>query len=79
MDALTEALVFYDAVMDDARHRLTVARTAAAHGAIIRTSSTLVDLVMDKGHVVGGRIHDVENGVRGPCGHGRSLAVSVPE
>ena len=38
-DALTGALLYYDAQADDARHTLTMARTAAAYGATVLTSA----------------------------------------
>ena len=64
-DALTGALRYYDAATDDARHTLTVARTAAAHGAAVRTSTEVVGLVLEDGRVVGARIRDVEDGRAG--------------
>src|SRR5687767_10697637 len=41
-DALVGAVKYYDAQVDDARHTLTLARTAAASGAVL-TTSTRVD------------------------------------
>ena len=38
--ALVGAILYYDAQVDDARHTLTVARTAARHGAAVVTSVT---------------------------------------
>jgi len=64
-DALAGALRYYDAATDDARHTLTVARTAAAHGAAVRTSTEVVGLVVEDGRVVGARIRDVEDGRTG--------------
>lgn len=59
-DALVGAVQYWDAQADDARHTLTVARTAARYGAVVRTSTELIDLVRDGGRVVGARIRDVE-------------------
>lgn len=61
-DALVGAIQYWDAQADDARHTLTVARTAARYGAIVRTSTEVVDMVRDGGRVVGARIRDVESG-----------------
>jgi glycerol-3-phosphate dehydrogenase len=44
-DRLAGAMVYYDAQVDDARHTLTVARTAAAHGAIVVTRASAVELL----------------------------------
>jgi glycerol-3-phosphate dehydrogenase len=61
-DALVGAVRYYDAQTDDARHTLTVARTAAHYGATVRTSTEVVRLVRDAGRVVGAEIRDVESG-----------------
>ena len=61
-DALVGAIQYWDAQADDARHTLTVARTAARYGAIVRTSTEVVDMVRDGGRVVGAHIRDVESG-----------------
>ncbi len=61
-DALTGALLYYDAQADDARHTLTVARTAAAYGATILNSAKVVSLNRAGERVVGARVHDVETG-----------------
>ena len=44
-ERLAGAMVYYDAQVDDARHTLTVARTAAAHGAIVLTRATATSLL----------------------------------
>ena len=41
-DALVGAVRYYDAQADDARHTLTVARTAARYGAVVRASTQAV-------------------------------------
>jgi glycerol-3-phosphate dehydrogenase len=61
-DALVGAVRYYDAQTDDARHTLSVARTAAHYGATVRTSTEGVRLVRDAGRVVGAEVRDVENG-----------------
>jgi glycerol-3-phosphate dehydrogenase len=64
-DALVGAIQYWDAQADDARHTLTVVRTAARYGAIVRTSTEVVGLLRDGGRVVGAEIRDVESGVTG--------------
>src|SRR6201986_786209 len=44
-DRLAGAMLYYDAQVDDARHTLTVARTAAAHSAVIGTRLSAVGLL----------------------------------
>ncbi|MBI4936137.1 MAG: glycerol-3-phosphate dehydrogenase/oxidase [Actinobacteria bacterium] len=44
-ERLASAYLYYDASVDDARLVLTVARTAAAHGAAVANGCTLVDIV----------------------------------
>jgi glycerol-3-phosphate dehydrogenase len=61
-DALVGAVQYWDAQCDDARHTLTVARTAARFGAVVRTSTEVVELVRDAGRVVGAVVRDVETG-----------------
>lgn len=61
-DSLVGAIQFWDSQADDARHTLTVARTAARYGAIVRTSTEVVGLVREGGRVVGAEIRDVESG-----------------
>ncbi len=59
-DALTGALMYYDAQADDARHTLTVARTAATYGANILNSAEVVSLAHAGERIVGARVRDVE-------------------
>jgi len=63
-DRLAGAMVYYDAQVDDARHTLTVARTAAAHGAIIVTRASATELLRsaDGSRVTGARVRDEETG-----------------
>jgi glycerol-3-phosphate dehydrogenase len=63
-DRLAGAMVYYDAQVDDARYALTVARTAAAHRAVIGTRLSAVGLLRsaDDGPVTGARICDEETG-----------------
>jgi glycerol-3-phosphate dehydrogenase len=60
--SLIGGIRYYDAQADDARHTMTVARTAAHYGAVIRTSTQVVGFVREADRVSGVRVHDVENG-----------------
>ncbi|WP_456600264.1 glycerol-3-phosphate dehydrogenase/oxidase [Blastococcus sp. SYSU DS0616] len=61
-DYLVGAIRYFDAQADDARHTLTVARTAAAYGATVLTSAEVVSFAHAGGRVVGARVRDVETG-----------------
>ncbi|MFM7617972.1 MAG: glycerol-3-phosphate dehydrogenase/oxidase [Actinomycetes bacterium] len=51
---LASAYIYYDAQVDDSRLTLTVARTAAAHGAAVANHTTVVDLLKDAAGTVRG-------------------------
>lgn len=57
-DDLAGAVRFYDAQIDDARHTVAVARSAAAFGAHIVTHTQVTELLRDGEAVVGARVHD---------------------
>ncbi len=61
-DALTGALLYYDAQADDARHTMMVARTAASYGAVVVTSAKVEELVQAGERVVGAKVTDIETG-----------------
>jgi glycerol-3-phosphate dehydrogenase len=63
-DRLAGAMLYYDAQVDDARHTLTVARTAAAHSAVIATRVSAVELLRgtDGIRISGARVRDEESG-----------------
>ncbi|WP_017973382.1 glycerol-3-phosphate dehydrogenase [Actinopolyspora halophila] len=61
-DAMIGAVRYYDAQTDDARHTMTVARTAARYGAVVRTSTQVVDFVHEADRIAGARLRDVEDG-----------------
>ena len=61
-DALIGAVRYFDAQADDARHTLTVARTAARYGAVIRSSTQAVGFQRESDRVVGVRVRDAEDG-----------------
>ena len=46
-DRLAGAVLYYDAQVDDARHTLTVARTAAAHSAVVATRVSAIEVLRD--------------------------------
>ncbi|ORV83837.1 glycerol-3-phosphate dehydrogenase/oxidase [Mycolicibacterium iranicum] len=61
-EALVGALQYYDAQVDDARHTMTIARTAAAYGARVATRARVVDLLREGERVTGARVVDLESG-----------------
>ncbi|MFM1965546.1 MAG: Aerobic glycerol-3-phosphate dehydrogenase [Actinomycetota bacterium] len=58
------AVRFHDAQIDDARHTVAVARTAASYGAHILTRTRVEDLLRDGDRVVGVRVEDEFTGAR---------------
>jgi glycerol-3-phosphate dehydrogenase len=61
-DALVGGVLYWDAQVDDARHTLAVARTAALHGAAVATSVRAVGFVREGERVVGVQAVDLESG-----------------
>ena len=61
-DALVGAVRYFDAQTDDARHTLTVARTAARYGAVVRPSTAAFALERESDRVVGVHVRDAEDG-----------------
>ncbi|MFI1465237.1 glycerol-3-phosphate dehydrogenase/oxidase [Nocardia carnea] len=61
-NSLIGGIGYYDTVVDDARHTMTVARTAAHYGAVIRTSTQVVGFLREADRVVGVRVRDSEDG-----------------
>ncbi len=60
-DALVGALKYYDAQVDDARHTMFIARTAAAYGARVASRARVVELVREGERVTGAVVRDLEN------------------
>ncbi|TVS84409.1 glycerol-3-phosphate dehydrogenase/oxidase [Mycobacterium helveticum] len=60
--ALVGGIRYYDTVVDDARHTMTVARTAAHYGAVVRCSTQVVALLREGDRVTGVRVRDTEDG-----------------
>ena len=61
-DIVTGAVKYYDAQVDDARHTMTIVRTARRHGATIATRVEVEDLIKDGKKVVGATVIDTETG-----------------
>jgi glycerol-3-phosphate dehydrogenase len=61
-DALVGAVRYWDAQVDDARHTLVTARTAARYGALLATSARVTGLLRDGERVTGVRVRDQETG-----------------
>jgi len=61
-DIVTGAVKYYDAQVDDARHTMTIIRTAARHGASIATRVEVEDLIKDGKRVVGATVIDTVTG-----------------
>ena len=63
-DGITGAVQYYDVRVDDARHTMTLARTAASLGATIITRAPVVGVLRTAGRVRGVAVHDLESGRR---------------
>jgi glycerol-3-phosphate dehydrogenase len=61
-DALTGAIRYYDAQVDDARLVVTIARTAAGHGAHVASRTKVVGFLREGERVTGARAVDLETG-----------------
>jgi glycerol-3-phosphate dehydrogenase len=61
-DSLVGALQYYDGQVDDARHTLFIARTAAAYGAHVANRARVTGLLREGERVVGAVVHDQESG-----------------
>jgi glycerol-3-phosphate dehydrogenase len=60
-DSLVGALQYYDAQVDDARHTMFLARTAAAYGAHVASRTEVVGFLREGERVTGVRVHDLEH------------------
>ncbi|WP_155359440.1 glycerol-3-phosphate dehydrogenase/oxidase [Acrocarpospora macrocephala] len=63
-NALIGGMRYFDAQVDDARHTLTIARTAAQYGAVVRTSTQVIGFLREADRVCGVRVLDCETGER---------------
>jgi glycerol-3-phosphate dehydrogenase len=62
LDVVTGGYQYFDAQVDDARHTMSIARTAAKYGAVITTRTTCNELSMKGKKVVGAVVTDNETG-----------------
>ena len=62
-DSLTGAVQYYDAQVDDARHTMTVVRTAVSFGALAANRTRVIDFLREGERVTGARVVDLETGV----------------
>ena len=63
-DLINGAIKYFDAQVDDARHTLAIARTAARHGAVMAARVECEELVRDGKRVVGAKVRDLLSGKR---------------
>ncbi|WP_141013229.1 glycerol-3-phosphate dehydrogenase/oxidase [Nocardioides sambongensis] len=61
-DALVGAIRYYDAQVDDARHTMFLARTAATYGAAVASRTRVTGLIKESERVVGAEVIDLETG-----------------
>jgi glycerol-3-phosphate dehydrogenase len=61
-DIVTGAIKYFDAQVDDARHTMAVARTAARHGATIATQVSAESLIREGRRIVGVNALDLASG-----------------
>jgi glycerol-3-phosphate dehydrogenase len=61
-DALVGAIRYYDGQVDDSRHTLVTARTAARYGALLASSARATGFLRDGDRVTGVRVRDLETG-----------------
>jgi glycerol-3-phosphate dehydrogenase len=61
-DSLTGAIQYWDAQVDDARHTMTVVRTAATFGALAANRCQVTGLLRQGERVTGATVHDLETG-----------------
>ena len=61
-DSLTGAVQYWDAQVDDARHTMTVVRTAASFGALAANRARVVGFLRTGERVTGARVVDLETG-----------------
>ena len=63
-DVLTGAVQYWDAQVDDARHTLTVVRTAASFGALVANRVQVTGFLRQGERVTGATMTDLETGAR---------------
>ena len=60
-ESLVGALQYYDAQLDDARHTMFLARTAASYGAHVASRTEVVGFLREGARVTGVKVHDLEH------------------
>jgi glycerol-3-phosphate dehydrogenase len=60
--SLVGAVQYYDAQVDDARHTVTLVRTAAAYGAFVASRARVVGFLRQGERVTGVQVRDLESG-----------------
>ena len=68
-DVVVGGVRYFDTLVDDARHTLTVLRTAAELGAVVRPSTQVVGLTKVGSRVVGARLLDTDTGSETTLSH----------
>jgi glycerol-3-phosphate dehydrogenase len=61
-EGLAGAITFFDAQVDDARHTMMLARTAASHGVAAATGLAVTAILRESGRVCGAQVRDAEDG-----------------
>ncbi|MGV0350574.1 glycerol-3-phosphate dehydrogenase/oxidase [Corynebacterium guaraldiae] len=62
-DAVVGGVRYYDTLVDDARHTMTVLRTAAEYGASVRTGTEVIGFEKDnRGRIIAAQVRDLETG-----------------
>ena len=59
LDVITGGFQYFDAQVDDARHTMSIARTAAKYGAVITTRTICEEVIKNGKRVVGAKIIDL--------------------
>jgi glycerol-3-phosphate dehydrogenase len=62
--AMVGGITYFDAQVDDARHTMTVARTAAQYGAAVVTNTAVTGFVREGERVAGVQVHDLHGDER---------------
>jgi glycerol-3-phosphate dehydrogenase len=61
-NAIRGSIAFYEGQVDDARHTMMIARTAAYFGAVVATSTRVTGFLRDQDRVTGVHVRDLESG-----------------
>jgi glycerol-3-phosphate dehydrogenase len=60
--SITGAITFYEGQVDDARHTMMIARTAAGYGALVASSTRVTGFLREQDRIVGVHARDLESG-----------------